>query len=357
MRRTRAGDAAGGFTASASRPAFLVAAAAAVMAAACGEPPGQGGDQRRIDTGWRGIVLDPPVEKRDFALTDTEGREFRFRESTDGFVTLLFFGYTYCPDVCPVHMANLAAVLPRLPWEVRQRLKVVFVTTDPERDTPARIREWLDHFDRSFIGLYGELEEVNRIQASLGLPPAAPEGPADAGTGYYVGHSSQMLAFTTDGRARLTYPFGTRQEDWAHDLPKLVRQGVTVAGGAVPEPAGDGPAALYLTLINSGDRADELVGVYTEAAARAELHRQVGRPGVSRMEPAGGLAVPAGGVLRLEPGGDHVMLLGLRRRLRAGDSITVELELRRGGTRPVRLPVVPYGELEAVLAGFDEEQE
>jgi protein SCO1 len=354
------GGSAGRSARPAPRPAFLVAVAmAAVAAAACGEPPGQGGDQRRIDTGWRGIVLAEPVEKRDFALTDTDGREFRFRESTDGFVTLLFFGYTNCPDVCPVHMANLAAVLPRMPWEVRQRLKVVFVTTDPERDTPARIREWLDHFDRSFIGLYGELDEVNRIQASLGLPPAARERPSDTddGGGYYVGHSSQMLAFTTDGRARVTYPFGTRQEDWAHDLPKLVRQGVTVAGGAVPEPAGDGPAALYLTLVNSGDRADELVGVYTEAAARAELHRQIGRPGVSRMEPAGGLAVPAGGVLRLEPGGDHVMLLGLRRRLRAGDSITIELELRRGGTRPARLPVVPYGELEAVLARIDEEQE
>ena len=84
-------------------------------------------------------------------------------------MTLLFFGYTYCPDVCPIHMANIAAVKKKLPPDVASRLKVVFVTTDPERDTPERITQWLSHFDRSFIGLTGTLEEVNEIQRAIGL--------------------------------------------------------------------------------------------------------------------------------------------------------------------------------------------
>jgi cytochrome oxidase Cu insertion factor (SCO1/SenC/PrrC family)/copper(I)-binding protein len=331
----------------------------AMLVGACGEPPGQGGAQRRMETGWRGIVLDEPIDKRDFTLLDTEGREFRFRESTDGFVTLLFFGYTYCPDVCPVHYANLAAVLPRMPYDVRSRLKVVFVTTDPERDTPERIRSWLNHFDPSFIGLWGELVEVNRIQTSLHLPPAViqkrPDAPADAP--YDVGHSSQMLAFATDGRAYVTYPFGTRQEDWAHDLPRLVRQGVSLAAAAVAEPAPAAPAALYLTLRNRSDRADALVAIHTEAAARTELHRQIGHEGMSHMQPVGALDIPAQGELRLEPGSDHAMLLGLRRPLRAGDTITVELQLRRGGTRPVRVPVVGYADLERALTPRADEEE
>lgn len=162
-----------------------------------------------------------PIPKPDFVLTDTQGAAYHFAEETDGFVTLLFFGYTYCPDICPVHMANIAAVLDDFTYDLRNEIKVVFVSTDPARDSPERIRAWLDNFDRSFIGLRGSLEEVNRIQAELGLPPAL----ADATEGddeYLVGHSAAVLAFTKDGLAHVRYPFGTRQADWAHDLPKLV---------------------------------------------------------------------------------------------------------------------------------------
>lgn len=166
-------------------------------------------------------MLAQPLEKPAFVLTDTQGRPFDFRRETEGFVTLLFFGFTNCPDICPVHLANLAAVLRRLEPDVARRVRVVFVTTDPERDTPARIREWLDGFDRAFVGLYGSRDSVNAILLRLRLPPAVAI-PRDAG-GYTVGHAAQVLAFTADNLAHIVYPFGTRQEDWAHDLPRLVR--------------------------------------------------------------------------------------------------------------------------------------
>src|SRR5690606_6182779 len=98
----------------------------------------------------RGTVLPEPVPKADFTLPDTDGDPFDFRSRTDGKLTLLFFGYTHCPDVCPVHLANIASALQRLSFEERERVSVVFVSTDPDRDTPQRIREWLDSFDRSF---------------------------------------------------------------------------------------------------------------------------------------------------------------------------------------------------------------
>jgi protein SCO1/2 len=166
--------------------------------------------------------MQQPQEKADFALLDTEGAPFNFREETDGYVTLLFFGYTYCPDVCPIHMANIGAVLDDFPFEVRRQVKVVFVTTDPERDTPERLRLWLDNFDPSFIGLRGSREEVNEIQVALGLPASTIEE-TDEG-GYGIGHSARVLAFTKDNLAHLAYPFGTRQSDWASDLPKLVEE-------------------------------------------------------------------------------------------------------------------------------------
>lgn len=175
-------------------------------------------------TELRGTVLEPSWEKPDVTLTDTDGRPFAFRTETEGLVTLLFFGYTHCPDVCPIHMANIAAVLGDLPYAVRERIRVVFVTTDPERDTPARMREWLDRFDRSFVGLRGSGPEVDAFQAALRLPSAVrqPSRPGPLPGAYAVGHAAQVLAFTADGRARVVYPFGTRQEDWAHDLPRLV---------------------------------------------------------------------------------------------------------------------------------------
>jgi protein SCO1/2 len=172
---------------------------------------------RRGGSDYRGAVLEHPLPKPDFTLTATTGRPFHFRRETDGYLTLLYFGYTNCPDICPVHLANIAAVLHRSPYEVASRTKVVFVTTDPARDTLPRLRQWLDRFDPSFIGLRGTLDEVNRIQAELGLPPAVPDT-AHGG----VGHAAQVIAFSPDNRAHVVYPFGTRQEDWAHDLPKLV---------------------------------------------------------------------------------------------------------------------------------------
>ncbi len=172
------------------------------------------------ETALRGTMLPEPTDKPSFILTNTNGQPFDFVRDTEGHVTLLFFGYTNCPDICPVHMANLGAVLKRLVPVVSNRIRVVFVTTDPKRDTPERIRRWLDGFDRGFIGLSGPLDSVNAIQERLGLPRALPLGDGDA---YAVGHAAHVLAFTTDNRAHIVYPFGTRQEDWAHDLPLLVQ--------------------------------------------------------------------------------------------------------------------------------------
>ena len=161
-----------------------------------------------------------PRPKPNFVLTDTEGRPFPFRDSTEGSMTLLFFGYTNCPDVCPVHMANIAAALHKLPDNVARQVKVVFVTTDPERDPPEVIRAWLDHFDTRFIGLTGTQAEVDSAQVAMRIPPAYRE--EIPGAPYQVGHSAHVIAFTKDGMARYALPFGTRQSEWAQEIPRLV---------------------------------------------------------------------------------------------------------------------------------------
>lgn len=170
----------------------------------------------------RGWTVQPPLPKPEFVLESMDGGTFDFRAETDGYVTLLFFGYTYCPDVCPLHMANIAAVLRRLTPDITSRVRVVFVTTDPERDTAERLREWLANFNDSFIGLRGDIDEVNAIQRAIGLSASFREEWPNGG--YGVAHAAQVLAYTSDNVAHVTYAFGTRQEDWAHDIPRLVKE-------------------------------------------------------------------------------------------------------------------------------------
>lgn len=203
-------------------PALLIAVVAAATAAGCNVESADRHEAeiRARETGWRGIVLEDAPPKPSFILEDANGELFDFTQETDGYSTFLFFGYTSCPDVCPVHMASLAAVRRQLPSELQRKMKVVFVTTDPERDTPERIRAWLANFDPEFVGLRGSKAEVDSIQLSLGLPPSIYEPPDENGF-YVVGHASQVLAFSPDGSIRVVYPFGTRQADWKHDIPKL----------------------------------------------------------------------------------------------------------------------------------------
>lgn len=173
---------------------------------------------------FRGVELKPPLIKQPFTLQSTAGEPFPFHERTRGRVALLFFGYTHCPDICPVHMANIAAALEKLSHDERSRIDVVFVTTDPERDTPTQLRRWLDNFDRSFIGLRGDPLEINRIETSMqSANSVRTRAVSGDSTNYGVMHAAQVMAFTADDSMRVVYPFGTRQEDWAADLPRLLR--------------------------------------------------------------------------------------------------------------------------------------
>src|ERR1700680_4334576 len=113
---------------------------------------------------YRGGIVTPPLPKPRFILTDTSGAAFDFMQRTEGYVTLLFFGYTNCPDECPMHMANLGAAMKRMPAGVADQVKLIFVTTDPARDSPAEVRHWLDSFDRHFIGLTGTERAIEAVE-------------------------------------------------------------------------------------------------------------------------------------------------------------------------------------------------
>ncbi|MBM9620553.1 SCO family protein [Streptomyces zhihengii] len=167
-------------------------------------------------------VLDRPFAKPDLTLTDTEGKTFDLRERTKGRPTLIYFGYTHCPDVCPLTMSNLAIAKKQLPQADQDKLQVVFVTTDPERDTSAELAKWLPSAgDPSFIGLTGDFTAIQAGAKSIGIGIDPPKKEKD---GSVVSmHGAQVVAFSprTD-EGYVLYGEDTTADDWAKDLPRLV---------------------------------------------------------------------------------------------------------------------------------------
>ena len=124
--------------------------------------------------------------------------------------------------MCPAQMAMIAQALKKIPESAAEQLKVVFVTTDPGRDSPTALRSWLDHFDKRFIGLTGSEPAINAAQLAANIPPATKSTVRPDGS-YDVGHAAFVLAYTKDNLAHVIYPVGMKQEDWVHDLPLLVK--------------------------------------------------------------------------------------------------------------------------------------
>lgn len=172
-----------------------------------------------------GAVPDAHDAKPAFTLTDTAGQPYDFAARTAGSTTLLYFGYTNCKSECPTTMADIASALRRTAPDVRSQVTVVFVTTDPRRDTPAALRQWLDRFDTSFIGLRGSVRQIQQAEQEVGVPLARQESNPKGrkGGGYSVAHFSAALAYGRDNQLATLYPTGVTPGDIAADLPVLVK--------------------------------------------------------------------------------------------------------------------------------------
>jgi protein SCO1/2 len=171
--------------------------------------------------GFRSGVLEPPRLAPEIALKAHDGSDFRLSRHR-GDVVAIVFGYTFCPDVCPTTLAELAQVRSRL-GSAAKRLRVVFVTVDPDRDGPDRLRAYTQAFDRTFVGLTGSPEQLTAVQKSYGVvaQKKAVRGTAAA---YLVDHSAFVYVVDTEGQLRLMFPFGTSIDDMTHDIGLLLRR-------------------------------------------------------------------------------------------------------------------------------------
>jgi protein SCO1 len=172
-----------------------------------------------------GAVPDTQTPKPTVTLADTDGAPYNLRTRTAGKVTMLYFGYTHCPDECPTSMADVASALRRVGTATADQVSVVFVTTDPYRDKPTVLRRWLDRFDPTFVGLTGNPTDIAGAEVDMGLPMSKRE-PAKRGEGvgrYSVAHFAAVMAYGRDGRLATLYPAGVSPTDIAADIQVLVK--------------------------------------------------------------------------------------------------------------------------------------
>ena len=196
-------------------------------------PESRVADVETARSAFHGTLLDPPPGRPELTLVATDGQEFSLTARPEDEVTVVFFGYTHCPDVCPTTMADLAVAVRQLPPEVRAHVTIVFVTEDPGRDTPDALRMWLDQFDSTFVGLLGGNAATRAALAELDLTESTPipqpddpiahpdtgDGPHDHGD-YSVEHTGIIYAFGP-GEAAVIYTGGFSPRQYAEDFTRL----------------------------------------------------------------------------------------------------------------------------------------
>ena len=170
--------------------------------------------------GLKAGVFEPARTAPDFTVRGSDGKELKL-SSFRGKLVVLEFGYTSCVDVCPVSLAMLAQARKQL-GALASQMQVIYVTVDPERDTPERMKRYLGAFDPAILGATGTPEQMARVRKDYGIS-ATRKMIAGSQTEYVIGHSSYLYFVDREGKLRAMLPFGRTAEDVAHDAAILLK--------------------------------------------------------------------------------------------------------------------------------------
>jgi protein SCO1 len=169
---------------------------------------------------YQGSLINPPVPASDFTLTDQQGQPFRLSDQK-GQVVLIFFGYTHCPDVCPITMAQFKLIKDQLGDQVKN-VRFVFITVDPQRDDVGTISAYVKKFDPSFTGLTGNPAQLAGVWKDYGV--YVNQNASDSHDNYIDEHTARIYAIDAKGNLRLTYLYGTETDAMIQDISHLVRE-------------------------------------------------------------------------------------------------------------------------------------
>ncbi len=170
---------------------------------------------------YHGVLYEPQIPAADFTLTDVKtGQPFHFYQDR-GEVTLLYFGYTQCPDVCPTTLGVWKQIKAGLGSEA-ERVRFIFISVDPERDTPEILAKYVSIFDESFIGLSEQPEPLSEVIGDFGIF-VEKEFFDETAMGYVINHSASTFLVDPEGALRIRYPFDTPADGMLEDVKHLLR--------------------------------------------------------------------------------------------------------------------------------------
>lgn len=310
-----------------------------------GSSPGFAGEQTHV---FHGIVSQSPPRAADFTLTAHTGKPVRLSD-LQGKLVLLYFGYTFCPGICPTTLVEVAQALQTLGPQEAEKIQLLMIAVDPERDTPHRLAEYLTHFNPTFLGLTGTPEEIAKAAASYGVYYKKYEGPT--ANSYLVDHTSMVIVVDEKGIVRLLFPFGTPAQAMADDLAALLHTALSapdvpqiqvenIWGRSLPKVVTAGE--FYMVIRNRGNQPDKLVGGRSPACGMTELFEGYQTPlGAMGMRPVSGgfIEVPPMGLVELKAGGLHIMCMDKKQDFTSGIHFPLTLAFEKSGEITVQVSI------------------
>ncbi len=257
------------------------------------------------------FVLPATIELPEFSLVDQRGDPVT-RNTFRGRWNLLFFGFTHCPDICPATLQILAAARTELASVHDDPLpRIVFVSVDPERDTPQRLASYVDYFKADILGVTGDVAELRKITSTLGIFFAKQAADGEA---YGVDHSAAVIVINPDADFHSLFSAPHNTANYVNDLPiimadQLGRAPLIANDIVVTRPLpGARMAAAYLSLTNASSQQVLISDVRSPNLESVDMHESVLDDGISRMHNLAEIEILPGRTVRFEPGGKHLML-------------------------------------------------
>jgi len=281
----------------------------------------------------------------DFTLVDHNGLTAKLSDY-QGKVVVMSFGFTSCPDICPVTLNQLKHLMSKL-GDQSVDLQNLFISIDPKRDTPSVLKEYMGYFDPTFIGLTGKLDEIKNV--SRKYHSSFKKHDLKLKEKYVFGHTVSVFLIDKKGQLRGHYKIESEFERLLKDVEALVlsdedkekinpsshfsvKPSMEIKGAWVRAlPPTVKSTVAYMTFKNKGSKADQLVGISSPLAKVTEIHESYVEDGIALMRRVNDIVVPANGELKLEPRGLHAMMLDINKAPKEGEEILLTLSFKHAG--------------------------
>ncbi len=263
-----------------------------------------------------------------------------------GKVVMMSFGFTSCPDICPVTLNQQKQLMKQL-GEDASELQNILVTIDPERDTPKVLKEYLSYFDPTFIGLTGTIDEIKAV--AMQYHSSFKKHDLNSNGKYIFGHTVSVFLIDQQGKLRGHYKIEKELDKLLADARwlikgepihqpigsqtnNLIKSNIEIEGAwirALPPTVKNSVA--YMTINNNSKNEDRLLSVHSPLAASAEVHEYFTENGMEMMRPINEPVIPAQGSLFIKPLGLHIMLLDIEKVPKEGSKVALTLRFQHAG--------------------------